>query len=261
MSIQPDNKPLDGSRLSAHLLQLRKSDLKLARRADSFKTIPLSHYQSLMVLGRKRYVAIVVSTYMSLLWDGWKSKRKTKRIPTNKLMVTRRMLHEHFSIGESTAGQILKALVDHKIILVAQKSVYSGKKGQNLGTLYRLPWMESGSGKNIHIYWGLLVSEVFIGLSVTQQAVIILLHQFHSRIKNRLTIKPYALSEYGIHRNRLCEYVNQLRQIGLLNYIEGDDYDFAWFDKDGKPNFNKLKMMHLSHTDPAPNSYQVAANQ
>ena len=121
--------------------------------------------------------------------------------------------------------------------------------------------MEKADGKKLHIYWGLLISEPFLGLSVTLQAVIILLHQIHSRKNNRLTIKPYALSEYGINRNRLSEYITKLRHAGLLHYIEGNDYAFAWFDSDGTPNFNKLKTMHPDHTDPAPNSYQVVVNE
>jgi len=147
-------------------------------------------------------------------------------------------------------------------IIVAQKSVYSGKQGRNLGTLYRLPWMENSKGKQLHIYWGLLVSEPFLRASVTLQAIIILLHSLHNRKENRLTIRPYALSHYGIHRNRLPGYVTQLMDIGLLEYIEDHDYAFTWFDLDGKPEFSRLKLksMHLTHTDPAPNSYQGAVN-
>ena len=259
--IQSDGKPFDGGALVSHLAKLQKSDLKLARRPHSFTKIPLSHLHELSVLGRKRYSAIAVSTIMSSLWDGWTSTKKSKRVPSSKVMMTKRMLHQHFGFGESTAGQVLSDLSQHGITIITQKGVYSGRQGKNLGTLYRLPWMEKSKGKQVHIYWGMLISESFLALSVTLQAVIILLHQLHSRKENRLTIKPNALKEFGVHRNKLPRYVNELRSAGFLYYIEGDDYEFSWFDKDGQPSFNNLKTMHLSHTDLAPNSYQVVVNE
>jgi len=152
------------------------------------------------------------------------------------------MLYQDFGIAESTAGQAISDLVRHQIVVVATKSVFSGIQGKNLGTSYRLPWMEDKKGKNLYIYWGLLVSTVFLELTVTLQAVIILLHCLHSRRTNRLTIQPYALSEYGIHRNRLSEYIDQLRCAGLLEYVENHDYKFSWFDKNGYPNFSRLRI-------------------
>ena len=228
--------------LSVHSEKLRKSDLKRCRDVNSFKPIPESHFNDICKLGRCKYRAIVVSTIMSLLWDGWKPKKGSKRIPNNKVMLTRRMLCQYFGISESTAGQAISDLVRYEIITVATKSVFSGIQGKNLGASYRLPWMEDRKGKKIYIYWGLLVSTVFLELSVTLQAVIILLHCLHSRRKNRLTIQPYALVEYGIHRNRLTEYIDQLRCAGLLEYVENHDYKFTWFDRDGYPNFNRLKI-------------------
>ena len=162
----------------------------------------------------------------------------------------------------STAQKAINDLVQHHKIIVAQKPVYSGKQGQNLGTLYRLPWMEKPKVRSLNIYWGLLVSEPFLHASVTLQAIVILLHRLHSRKENRLTIRPCALEQYGIHRNRLPVYISQLMNVGLLDYLENYDYAFAWFDLDGKPEFTRLKLksMHLTHTDPAPNSYQGAVN-
>jgi hypothetical protein len=247
-----DGKPIDGSALSAQLMRLRKSNLKRTRSESSFKRIPLSIYQRLMVLGRARYMAIVVVTILSLLWDGWASRKKSKRVPKMEVMVTRRMLHTHFGLGESSAGSALSAMVELGMMPIAQESVFSGKRGKNLGRLYRLPWMEKPAGKKIQVYWGLIVSEQFLSLSVTLQAVLILLHQFHSREHNRLTIRPCALKGYGVNRNLLPKYIGRLIKVGLLNYLEDDYYEFMWFDDDGKPNFNKLKIMHLSHTDTAP---------
>jgi len=258
----PRQKAINGKALVAHNKKVRKHNFKKLRQPNSFKAIPDSHYMSLMNLGRGRYRAIVVSTHMSLLWDGWPSKKKTKRKPNNKVMLTRRMLSQHFNMSPSTAQEAINDLVQHGMVIVAQKSVYSGLKGKNLGTLYRLPWMEKPKGKCLHIYWGLLVSEPFLHASVTLQAVIILLHRLHNRKENRLTIRPCALQQYGIHRNRLPGYITQLMDVGLLEYLEDFDYAFTWFDLDNKPDFTRLKLnpMHLTHTDPAPNSYQGTAN-
>ena len=71
-------------------------------------------------------------------------------------MLTRRMLSQHFNMCPSTAQEAINDLVQHDKVIVAQKSIYSGLQGQNLGTLYRLPWMEKPKGKCLHIYWGLL---------------------------------------------------------------------------------------------------------
>ena len=253
---------INGKALIAHNKKVRKTNLKKMRQPHSFKAIPESHYMDLMELRRGRYRAIVVSTLMSLLWDGWKPGKGAKRLPNNKVMITRRMLSQHFNMCPSTAQEAINDLVQHGKIIVAQQSIYSGLRGKNLGTQYRLPWMEKPKGKCLHIYWGLLVSESFLHASVTLQAVIILLHQLHSRKKNRLTIHPCALQQYGIHRNRLPGYVAQLIDLGLLEYVEDFDYAFTWFDLDNKPEFTRLKLnsMHPTHTDPAPNSYQGTVN-
>jgi hypothetical protein len=122
--------------------------------------------------------------------------------------------------------------------------------------------MENASGNRLKIYWGLLISEAFLGLSVTLKATIILLHRLHSRSKNKLTVQACALTQFGIHRNRLPGYLRELVSAGLLLYIENHDYEFSWIDGDGKPDFDRIKKisMHLTHTDPAPNSYQEVIN-
>jgi hypothetical protein len=233
-------KAIDGSALVAHLAVKRKSDLKEIRRVNHFKAIPESHYESLNELGRAKYRAIVVATIMALLWDGWKGRKKTKRKPSNDVMVTRRMLAS-LNMSEATAGQALSDLIKHGIITVSRKSVYSGKSGKNLGTLYRLPWMEKKSnGKQLKIYWGLLVSDAFLALSVTLQAIIILLHTLHYRKRNRLTIRACALSKFGIHRTCLPKYVNQLVAVGFLICTDDYDFEFGWIDRDGKPDFSRL---------------------
>ncbi len=92
------------------------------------------------------------------------------------------------------------------------------------------------------INWGLLISDAFMGLSVTLQAVIILLHRLHNRTKNKLTIRPCALEQFGIHRNRLPGYIQQLMNAGFLHYIENNDFEFTWIDSFGKPNFYRFKI-------------------
>lgn len=253
---------IDGKSFTKNIKIIRESDIKLCRQDKSYKSIPESFYISLNKLDRRKYRAVVISTYMSMFWDGWKPKAKSKRIQNDKVMLTRRMLHQHFDIAESTAGDAIYDLVNNQFIRISRKHVYSGKQGMNLGTVYQLSWMGKSTEKKLHIYWGLLVSEPFLKLSVTLQAIIILLHSLHSRRKNFLTIRPSALSKFDVHRNRLPKYINQLIHAGLLEYIENHDYRFTWFDKDGNPNFYhlKLKYTHLSHTNPAPNSCHGAAN-
>ncbi len=129
------NPAAQGEVLSAFLRKERKADAKLLRRKTSFKAIPEQVYVELAKLGRAKYRAIVVATIMALLWDGWKSRKKTKRKPSNDVMVTRRMLASHFNMSEATAGQALNDLIKHGIITVSRKSVYSGKSGKNLGTM------------------------------------------------------------------------------------------------------------------------------
>jgi len=230
-----------GASLSLTLKHQRKTDAKKLRRKNSFKDIPEQVYFNLAQLGRAKYRTIVVATIMASLWDGWKSKKKTRRRPSNDVMITRRMLATHFDMSEATAGQALNDLIKHGIITVSRKSVYSGKSGKNLGTLYRLPWMEKKpNGKQLKIYWGLLVSDAFLALSVTLQAIIILLHTLHNRKRNRLTIRACALSKFGIHRTRLPKYVNQLVAAGFLIYTDDYDFEFGWIDRDGKPDFSRL---------------------
>ena len=165
-------------------------------------------------------------------------------------MVTRRMLSQHFGISPDTAAKAISDLVQHDNIIVAQKAVYSGKQGKNLGAMYRLPWMEYAKGRCLKVYWGLLISEAFLELSITLQATIVLLHRLHNRSKNRLTIQPCALAQFGIHRNRLPGYLQQLLNAGLILYIENYDFEFSWIDSEGNPDFDRIKKlsMHLTHT-------------
>jgi hypothetical protein len=260
---QDESKAINGAALSARLAKDRKRDLKKYRNANQFRAIPISYLESLVQLGGGMYRAVVVSAYAAHLWDGWKSKKETKRRPNNNVMLTRRMMAQHFGMCAKTVARALSDLVRYGLIDVAKKAVFSGKQGKNLGTMYRLPWMENPKGKRIKVYWGLLISDAFLGLSVTLQAVIILLHRHHNRTKNRLTIRPCALEQFGIHRNRLPGYIQQLLNAGLLLLIENRDYEFTWIDSDGKPDFYRLKKisMHLSVPGSAPKCPQGEGNE
>ena len=230
-----------GAGLSLMLKQQRKADARLLRRKTSFKAIPESVYFELAKLGRAKYRAIVVVSYMALLWDGWTSRKKTKRKPSLEVMITRRILAAHFNMPEATGKRALHDLVKNGTIIVSRKAVYSGKNAKNLGTFYRLPFMEKNSGgKQLKVYWGLLVSDGFLGLSVPAQVIIILLHSLHNRSRNRLTIHPNALTRYGIHRTTLPAHLNELMAAKLLLFVEDFDFEFGWFDSDGKPDFTRL---------------------
>ena len=234
-----------GAALSVTLKQQRKANARLLRGKTSFKAIPESVYFELANLGRAKYRAIVVATFMAHFWDGWKSRKRTKRKPSSDVMMTRRLLATHFDMPEATGKRAIQDLDRIGIIIVSKKAVFSGKSGKNLGTMYRLPWMEKPSGKRLKIYWGLLVSDAFLAQSVTLQGVIILLHTLHNRSKNRLTIRPYALSRYGIHRTMLPAYITELTEAGFLEITDEYDFAFSWIDRDGKPDFNRLKKISV----------------
>ena len=76
------SQKINGKALVDRLKYVRKHDFKKKRQPHSFKPIPDSLYTGLMILGRGRYQAIVVSTYLSLLWDGWTSKRGAEESQT-----------------------------------------------------------------------------------------------------------------------------------------------------------------------------------
>ena len=121
--------PINGKALVAAQVQRRKSDLRLLRSKNAWRAIPEKAYFEISQFGRAKYRGIVVATLMALLWDGWTSRKKTKRKPSYEVMVTRRMLAAHFGFSESTAKQALADLIKYGLITVSRKSVYSGKKG------------------------------------------------------------------------------------------------------------------------------------
>ena len=239
---KPDSAIIpEASRTSIFKPVQQKPDGKSMRNVRKWHAIPESVFVEQANLGRAKYRAMVVVSYMALLWDGWTSRKKTKRKPSLEVMITRRMLAAHFNMPEATGKRALHDLVKNGTIIVSRKAVYSGKNAKNLGTFYRLPFMEKNSGgKQLKVYWGLLVSDGFLGLSVPAQAIIILLHSLHNRSRNRLTIHPNALTRYGIHRTTLPAHLNELMAAKLLLFVEDFDFEFGWFDSDGKPDFTRL---------------------
>lgn len=190
---------------------------------------------------------IAVIGAISLLWDGWTGKKATdsKRMPTDRVMFSRRFAASMFGIPEAVAQRAINDLIDCELITVVEKGKRSVKA--NRGSTYNLSWLSyrknrpKDSRQTVQLYWGLLTSKAFKALDDTLKAVLILLHLFHSRRSNRVTIKPSSLKAYGIHRNRLLGYANDLRLAGLLDHIDGNQYRFTWInDSSGKPDFSIL---------------------
>jgi hypothetical protein len=222
--------------------QRPKTDPKDWRRPHEWRKIPESVFFELSQTGRAKYRDIVVVTFMALLWNGWDSKKKkrSRRIKSKDVMVTRRLLAEHFGLKESTAKRALSDLLSCGLITVSEHGRYTGNPAENRGTRYRLPWMDKPSNKGVKILWGLIVSDAFESLSVPAQAIIILLHALPRHSPNRLTIQPCALSRYGIHRNRMRGHLQELTDARLLVYIEVYTFEFAWIDDGGELYFNRL---------------------
>lgn len=232
------------------------------RKPNSYRRVPVSLFRSLANLGRRKYRAIVAAAWASAFWDGWKSGKKTTRIPTDEVMLTRRFMADHFGYNPNTIDSALADLKEHQHITVAVEAKFSGLKGKNLGRKYRLKWMENSKGEHcVRILWGLLVSDAFLRLSIETQAVLLLLHTVHYRRQNRLVIRPQTLAQYGIHRNRLPEHVDQLRLSGLLDHVDGYSYRFAWLNDNGEPICHKLKIVHSTWAGTAPNLGQDLKGQ
>ncbi|OOY67272.1 hypothetical protein [Solemya velum gill symbiont] len=232
-------------------IQERNKIGRFRRKPHTFAVIPMGILQDLVPLGRKKYRSIVVAVWISSLWDGWtgRNDRKSRHIPRQDVLMTKRWMHQEFGYSESTIYDALIDLLGTNQLEVTSKGHYSKNGAQ--GTKYRPNWMPA-KGRKIFVYWGLLTSDAFLNLSITEQAVLILLHVHHHRKINRLTLSGGALVEFGIHRNRLPEYIDKFRHTGLLDHVEGHIYAFSWFDEKGSPIFD-----HLNKNTDAPNSYST----
>ena len=135
-----------------------------ARSAHSRVHIPATLLKSMCDLGRAKYSAVVVSALLSILWDGWSTKRTKKcmRIPRQDVLFTRRMAQSWFGIPEATADRAIKNLRSIKLISECRKGSYSGDPDKNRGTTYKLSWLpKAKETPAIWLYWGLLASKPF----------------------------------------------------------------------------------------------------
>lgn len=222
--------------------RVKKRGIEKVRKEHFFVKIPEELFFILKDLNRAKYRSIVCASWMSLFWDGWTGKKKkgVYRRPTKKVMFTRRLMQEGFGYQASTIQNAIDDLLDIGQITIAQESVFTGDAGKNRGRCFYLKWMEKNEGKKIHIYWGLMISDTFRSLDITLQAILILLHSLHMRARNQVYIRPSSLEKYGVHRNRMSEYIDALRHAGLIQHIDGHRYEFTWFDDNGRPDFECL---------------------
>jgi hypothetical protein len=264
--IVPRNSAVDkpAECLSVRLQRKQRQDVKNWKKTWQHRPIPRQVFSEISKLGRGKYRAIVVATIMANLHDGWKGNnrkaKKARRRPTHRVLMTRRLLAKHFGMPAATAGRALADLVKIGVIVVSKKAVYSKLQGKSRGTEYRMPWMEpdnaiSDSKKKSCVCWGLLTSDAFQALSAPVQATLILLHTMHHEKQNSVTIMPCALESYGIHRNRLADYVSVLVRGNFLIYVAPFQYQLGWIDGDSRPDFRRIEKisMHLTDTSTAPN--------
>ena len=149
-------------------------------------------------------------------------------------MITRRMMADLFGYSENTFGLALRDLLDIGMTSIARDYKYTGKDGKNLGRAYKCSWMDDTAGKHkIWLHWGLLVSDAFLSLDITSQAILIILHVDHVRKRNRVVINYKRLTVMGISRRIINDHVDLLRHAGLLIFVD-DDYKFAWLQDDGR---------------------------
>jgi len=238
--------------------QRQKGGLRNCRQVHYFASISLSLIMKVCGHGRKKYRMIVCATWFSLLWDGWVGRKgkSHKRSPTNNVLMTRRLMHSNFGYNPSTFQLAISDLLETGIITVVKKGFYSGGSDTNKGAFYKVDWMKKKDESKVRIYWGLLISNAFLSLSIPAQATLILLHTLHNRNKNTLYIKPDSLAKFGIHRNTLPKHLDEIRFSNLLDYVDGNTYQFTWFDERGGLDFSGTikKTVHLTQSSDAPNS-------
>lgn len=215
--------------------------------------LPINALLEAVQLGRSKYRAIICVAWMLLYWDGWKPKQKSKRVKSDKVLFTRRMMSNQYGYSEDL---IRRALVDLKrieMISVASIGFYSDH--HNSGTYYNLSWMPGIGLQRINLYWGLMSCESFLSLSTTLQAVLIMLHTIHYRKHNRITITPTCLMHFNVSRKKLPAYINQLRQAGILVLVDINTYAFPWLTDEGKPDFDNWgeKLLALKIKNDVPN--------
>lgn len=209
---------------------------QLGRSHHQYTRVPINTLLDAVSMGRGKYRAIICIAWMSLYWDGWKPKKKSKRIKTEKVLFTRRMMKNQFGYSEDLFRRALVDLKLFKMISVDTPGFY--KKDKNSGTYYKLAWMPGKGSNRINLYWGLMASDAFLSLSVTLQAVLLMLHTIHYRKQNKVVITPTSLKSFSVSRKKLPGYMDKLRQAGFIDLIDTNTYSFTWLDGKGKPDFD-----------------------
>mgnify|MGYP002640778887 CR=1 FL=1 len=211
----------------------------LGRSQHQYTRVPVNELFKAVDNGRGKYRAIICIAWLSMFWDGWKPRRGSKRVKSEKVLFTRRMMKNQFGYSEDLIRRGLADLKRANRITVQTQGFYTGH--HNSGTYYKLEWMPGKHSQKINLYWGLMASKVFLSLSVTLQAVLLMLHTIHFRKENRLTIKPNSLDKFKVSRKKLPRYIDELKSAGLLDIVDENTYSFTWIDLKGKPDFERLQ--------------------
>lgn len=188
-------------------------------------------------LGRNKYRAIVAIAWLSNSWDGWvtrkKKFKKKGRIPVQASLISRRMMSAQYGYCEKTIQNALSDLLTVGTIRVASEFVYSSKQQSRCRTYY-CPWMKQKDRKSkVKIYHGLLTAPSFLRLGITSQAILLLLHIWHKKSGNTVTINHGELINLGVSKRIITRQLNLLRNAGFIEYISGNAYQFSWLDDCG----------------------------
>ena len=85
----------------------------------------------------------------------------------------------------------------------------------------------------VKIYHGLLTAPSFLRLGITSQAILLLLHIWHKKSGNTVTINHGELINLGVSKRIITRQLNLLRNAGFIEYISGNAYQFSWLDDCG----------------------------
>lgn len=229
------------------LLREQKRINPLTQMPDKyFQKVPDTAFLRLAELGRRKYAAIVYVAQMSLRWKGWRSRKRRGRVE-HDVMLTRRFMSNYYGYCENTIESAIQSLKEAELIEEVRKPAVLGSSNKNRGTTYKPLWMyEKPTKRNAWIFWGVLTSEAFLSLSITTQAILILLHLKLHRKMNILTCRPGDLQEFGVNRKIVTKHLEYLMHAGLLEHVDGHDYRFPWLVSATDVDTRKLKKNSLS---------------
>ena len=121
------------------------------RQHHQYTRVPINALIHVVELGRGKYRAIICIAWMSMYWDGWKPKKKSKRVKTDKVLFTRRMMSNQYGYSEDLIRRALTELKRIEMISVASIGFYSDHRSS--GTYYNLSWMPGNGLQRINLYW------------------------------------------------------------------------------------------------------------